>query len=199
MGMVPYEALYGRPCRTPLCWTLVWKRSTLDASFVQKTTKKIRVLKLNMREAQDRQRSYDDPRRKDIDIMERVGPVAYRFELPEVMHAFHKVFHVSMLRKCLHKDDEVLPKILVDLQLNMTLEMRPVRVLKRGDLGIRGEDEGKVPEMVREAGRGPSLSNLGPNVVMVRRPWLEWTEYSSPSLLILCRLGVVGFAIEVPR
>ena len=47
------------------------------------------------------------------------------------MRAFHKVFHVSMLRKCLHKDDEVLAKIPEDHQPNMTLEARPVRVLER--------------------------------------------------------------------
>ena len=49
----------------------------------------------------------------------------------DVMRAFHKVFHVSMLRKCLHKDDEVLAKIPEDHQPNMTLEARPVRVLER--------------------------------------------------------------------
>ena len=57
--------------------------------------------------------------------------MAYRLELPDVMRAFHKVFHVSILRKCLHKDDEVLAKILEDLQPNMTLKARPVRVLEK--------------------------------------------------------------------
>lgn len=52
-------------------------------------------------------------------------------ELPEVMLAFHKGFHVSMLKKGLHKDDEVCPNIPVDLQPNMTLKARPVRVLER--------------------------------------------------------------------
>jgi len=51
--------------------------------------------------------------------------------LPDVKCGFHKIFHVSMLRKCLYKDDEVLAKIPEDLQYNMTLEARPVRVLER--------------------------------------------------------------------
>ena len=165
IGMAPYEALYGRPCRTPLCWTQVGERSIYGADFVQETSEKIRVLKLNMREAQDRQKCYADKRRKELEfevgdmvylkmamlrgpnrsltetklsprfmgpfrIVERVGPVAYRLELPEVMQAFHKVFHVSMLKKCLHKDDEVLAKILADFQPIMTLEARPVRILE---------------------------------------------------------------------
>ena len=166
IGMAPFEALYGRPCRTLLCWTQVGERSIYGADYVQETTERIGVLKLNMKEVQDRQRSYADKRRRELEfevgdrvylkmamlrgpnrsisetklsprymgpfrIVERVGPVAYRLELPDVMRAFHKVFHVSMLRKCLHKDDEVLAKIPEDLQPNMTLEARPVRVLER--------------------------------------------------------------------
>ncbi|XP_023634310.1 uncharacterized protein LOC111829458 [Capsella rubella] len=77
-------------------------------------------------------------------IVERVGPVVYRLELPEVMHAFHKVFHVSMLRKCLHKDDEVLATIPTDLQPSMTLEARPVRVLERRVKELRRK---KIPLM----------------------------------------------------
>ena len=179
IGMAPYEALYGRPCRTPLCWTQVGERSTLGASFVQETTEKIRVLKLNMKEAQDRQKSYADKRRKELvfevgdrvylkmallrgpnrsitatklsprymgpfQIVERVGPVAYRLELPEIMQAFHKVFHVSMLKKCLHRVDEVLAEIPSDLQLNMTVEARPLRVLERRVKELRRK---KIPMM----------------------------------------------------
>ncbi|KAL1207553.1 hypothetical protein V5N11_017231 [Cardamine amara subsp. amara] len=179
IGMAPYEALYGRPCRTPLCWTQVGERSTLGASFVQETTEKIRVLKLNMKEAQDRQKSYADKRRKELKfevgdrvylkmallrgpnrsitttklsprymgpfrIVERVGPVAYRLELPEIMHAFHKVFHVSILKKCLHRGDEVLGEIPSNLQPNMTVEARPLRVLQRRVKELRRK---KIPMM----------------------------------------------------
>jgi len=64
-------------------------------------------------------------------IIGRVGPVAYMLDLLDVMRAFHMVFHVSMLRKCFLKDDEVLAKIPEDHQPNMTLEARLVRVLER--------------------------------------------------------------------
>ncbi|CAA7049347.1 unnamed protein product [Microthlaspi erraticum] len=136
IGMAPFEALYGRPCRTPLCWTQVGERSMYGATYVQETTEKVRVVRLNMKEAQDRQKSYADRRRRELEfqvgdrvylkmamlrgpnrsiaenklsprfmgpfpVVERVGPLAYRLELPEIMRAFHKVFHVSMLRKCL--------------------------------------------------------------------------------------------------
>ncbi|KAL1208840.1 hypothetical protein V5N11_010518 [Cardamine amara subsp. amara] len=64
-------------------------------------------------------------------IVKRVGPVAYRLELPEIMQAFHKVFHVSMLKKCLHRGDEVLAEIPSDLQSNMIVEARPLRILEQ--------------------------------------------------------------------
>jgi len=50
-------AYNGRPCRTPLCWTQVWERSIYGADYVQETMVRIRVLKLNKKEAHDRQPS----------------------------------------------------------------------------------------------------------------------------------------------
>ena len=58
IGMSPYEALDGRPCRTPLCWTQVGERSMLGPEIVEETIEKIRFLKEKMKEANDRQKSY---------------------------------------------------------------------------------------------------------------------------------------------
>ncbi|CAA7036636.1 unnamed protein product [Microthlaspi erraticum] len=68
IGMAPFEALYGRPCRTPLCWTQVGERSMYGATYVQETTEKVRVVRLNMKEAQDRQKSYADRRRRELEF-----------------------------------------------------------------------------------------------------------------------------------
>ncbi|KAG7559449.1 Integrase catalytic core [Arabidopsis thaliana x Arabidopsis arenosa] len=142
IGMAPFVALYGRPCRTPLCWTQVGEMSLYDEGFVRKTSKKIRVLKLNMKQAQDRQKSYADKRRRELEfeVGDRVylkmamlrGPNTSITEnklSPRYMGPFKIVEQVG--QKCLHKDDEVLAKIPSDLQPNMTLEARPVRVLER--------------------------------------------------------------------
>ena len=44
IGMASYEALYGRKCRSPLCWYDVGERNLLGPDLVQETTEKIRVI-----------------------------------------------------------------------------------------------------------------------------------------------------------
>ncbi|XP_010463369.1 PREDICTED: uncharacterized protein LOC104744041 [Camelina sativa] len=64
-------------------------------------------------------------------ILERIGPVAYRLELPPAMAAFHKVFHVSMLRKCITHRENVTSEPPPDLQENLTIIGIPVRIIGR--------------------------------------------------------------------
>ena len=44
IGMAPYEALYGRKCRTPLCWQKIDKTLTIGPELIQATMDKIRVI-----------------------------------------------------------------------------------------------------------------------------------------------------------
>ncbi|KAA0037806.1 DNA/RNA polymerases superfamily protein [Cucumis melo var. makuwa] len=62
IGMAPYEALYGRPCRTPVCWNEVGERKLVGPELVQITTNNIKLIRENLRKAQDRQKSYADMR-----------------------------------------------------------------------------------------------------------------------------------------
>jgi hypothetical protein len=66
--MAPYEALYGRKCRTLICWEEVGERKLLGPEMVQLTTDKVRVIKKRMKEAQDRQKSYADSRRRPLEF-----------------------------------------------------------------------------------------------------------------------------------
>ncbi|GJW87848.1 reverse transcriptase domain-containing protein, partial [Tanacetum coccineum] len=69
----PFEALYGRKCRLPIMW-VGWRRKKgkLAPRFVG-----------------------------PFEIIEKVGPVAYRLDLPEELDGVHDTFHVSNLKKCL--------------------------------------------------------------------------------------------------
>ena len=44
IGMAPYEALYGRRCRTPLCWDEVGERKLLGPEFIDMTKEKIKII-----------------------------------------------------------------------------------------------------------------------------------------------------------
>ncbi|GAU44250.1 hypothetical protein TSUD_399960 [Trifolium subterraneum] len=70
IGMAPYEALYGRKRRTPLCWTEVGDKGVLGPDIIQETTLKIKSVKEHMRVAQSRQKSYADHRRRPIEFDE---------------------------------------------------------------------------------------------------------------------------------
>ena len=68
--MDPYEALYGRKCRTPLCRTEVGDDRVLGPEIIQETTEKIRMIRDKVKQAQDRQKSYADNRRRPLEFAE---------------------------------------------------------------------------------------------------------------------------------
>ena len=70
-------------------------------------------------------------------VIEQVGSVAYKLDLPSEMEAFHNVFHVSQLRKCLADQDVLIPEIPSDLGTNLSLETRPVRIVDRMEKSMR--------------------------------------------------------------
>ena len=57
IGVAPFEALYGRACRTPLCWSEVGERPLVGPEIVEETTQNVQVIKANLKAAQDRQKS----------------------------------------------------------------------------------------------------------------------------------------------
>lgn len=70
IDMAPYEALYGRKCRTPLVWHQEGENMLLGPDIIQQTTDKVRVIQEKMKTAQSRQKSYADKRRKPLEFEE---------------------------------------------------------------------------------------------------------------------------------
>ena len=54
IGMAPYEALYGRPCRSPLCWMEIGETALLGPDLVQETTEKVKIIRQRLLTAQSR-------------------------------------------------------------------------------------------------------------------------------------------------
>ncbi|KAD3066456.1 hypothetical protein E3N88_34336 [Mikania micrantha] len=68
IGMPPYEVLYGRRCRTPMCWGGVGQKEVGSKAAVIDLTEKLQLVKARMKAAQDRQKSYADKRRRPIEF-----------------------------------------------------------------------------------------------------------------------------------
>ena len=67
IGMAPYEALYGRRCRTPMCWTELHEHKIIGPDLVKDTKEKVQIIQQRLKVASDRQRSYANLKRKDIE------------------------------------------------------------------------------------------------------------------------------------
>ena len=148
IGMAPYEGLYRRPCRSPMCWTESGEATLIGPELV----------------AQSRQKSYADHRRRPLEfqvtdhvflrvsprkgvfrfgkkgklapryigpfeILQRVGEVAYQLALPSQLLGIHDVFHVSLLRKYERDVSHILDWQELKLQENMKYEERPRKIL----------------------------------------------------------------------
>ena len=66
INMAPYEALYGRKCRSPLYWDEVGERRVLGPDAVEEMVGIVRQIRERIKEAQNRQKSYADVRRTDL-------------------------------------------------------------------------------------------------------------------------------------
>jgi hypothetical protein len=73
--MAPFEALYGRKCRTPLNWVEAGERKYYGIDFVKEAKAQVRTIKIHMVAAQSRQKSYADRHRKPIEF--EVGDFVY--------------------------------------------------------------------------------------------------------------------------
>ncbi|GKA76421.1 putative reverse transcriptase domain-containing protein [Tanacetum coccineum] len=162
----PFEALYGRKCRSPVIWTEVGESQLIGPEIVQETTEKIFQIKERLKTARSRQKSYADKRRKPLEfevgdrvllkvspwkgvvrfgkkgklapryvgpfeIIERVGPVAYRLKLPQELSCVHDTFHVSNLKKCLAEPDVQVPLDEIEIDENLRFVEEPLEIVER--------------------------------------------------------------------
>ena len=66
--MAPYEALYRRKCKSPLCWDEIGKRELTGPEIIQDATEKVALIKRRLEIAASRQKSYADPKRRDVEF-----------------------------------------------------------------------------------------------------------------------------------
>ncbi|CAL2240064.1 unnamed protein product [Prunus armeniaca] len=66
--MALYEALYGRMCRTPVCWNEVGDKKVEKVDSIRATTEKVKMIIEKLKTTQDQQKSYADNRSKDLEF-----------------------------------------------------------------------------------------------------------------------------------
>ena len=64
--MAPYEALYGRKCRTPLCWIELSEKKVIGPDLIQETEENVKIIREKLKVATDRKISYVDMKIKGI-------------------------------------------------------------------------------------------------------------------------------------
>ncbi|KAK4395669.1 hypothetical protein Sango_1721200 [Sesamum angolense] len=164
--MAPYEALYGRKYRSPICWDIEGLRQLEGPELVQQTVDKIQTVKKCLKATQDRQKSYADKHRREMEyevgekvflkvspwrgilrfgkqgklspryigayeILERVGPLAYRLALPAELSQIHDVFHFSMLRRYRSNPSHILREPEIEVSEGLTYVDEPIEILDR--------------------------------------------------------------------
>ncbi|GJR90195.1 putative reverse transcriptase domain-containing protein [Tanacetum coccineum] len=135
--VAPFEPLYGRKCRSRVCWSEVGDAQLMGPELIREMIEMIVQIKNRLLAARSRQKSYADVRRKPLEfkvgdkILSRVGPVAYKLELPQQLQRIHNTFHVSNLKKCLSDEDFIIPldEVRIDKKLHFIEE--PIEIMDR--------------------------------------------------------------------
>ncbi|KAL0540033.1 hypothetical protein IC582_024261 [Cucumis melo] len=187
IGMALFEALYGRCCRSPICWSEVGEQRMLGPKLFQTTNAAIQKIRDHMLTTQSREKNYADERRKDLEfdvgdmvflkiapmksvirfekkgklsphfvgpfeILEHIGPVAYRLALPLAFSAVHDVFHVFMLRKYVADPTHVVDFEPLQINENLSYEEQPVEILAKEVKVLRNKGIAMVKVLWRNHG-----------------------------------------------
>ncbi|KAD2034901.1 hypothetical protein E3N88_12326 [Mikania micrantha] len=192
IDMAPFEALYGRKYRSPVCWNELGEAQITGPELVQETTSKIMRIRENLTTARSRQKTYADKRRKPLEfqvndmvllkvspwkgvvrfgkkgklapryvgpfkVLERIGKLAYRLELPHELSNMHPTFHVSNLKKCLSEENLHVPLDEVRIDESMQFIEKPVKIVDREVKTLKNK---RIPIVLVkwDSKRGPELT-----------------------------------------
>ncbi|KAK8945232.1 hypothetical protein KSP39_PZI008141 [Platanthera zijinensis] len=173
--MEPFEALYGRRCRTPLSWAEEGERTLYNREKIDKWHEKVKLIQERMKAAQDRQQKYYNARHRLVQfqvgdqvclkirpfkgvtrfrrlgklspryvgpfsVIERVGDVAYRLELPVELQRLHHVFHVSALRKYIRDPETIVSATNLQIEPDLSSPTEPHQIIARQNKQLRNRD-----------------------------------------------------------
>ncbi|GKA23114.1 putative reverse transcriptase domain-containing protein [Tanacetum coccineum] len=133
----PYEALYGRKCRSPVCWAEVGEAQLTGPELIQETTEKIVLIKQRMQAAQDRQKATLIEARKpmesklETEVSSRSHLGKELLELPQELSRVHHTFHVSNLKKCYADEPLVMPLEGIHVDDKLQFVEEPIEIIEQ--------------------------------------------------------------------
>ncbi|KAK8918382.1 hypothetical protein KSP39_PZI021861 [Platanthera zijinensis] len=173
--MAPFEALYGRRCRTPLSWAEDGEYKLFPKNQMDKMNDKLTLVRERLKITQDRQQKYYNARHRRVEfnvgemvclkikpfkgvsrirrlgklspryvgpfvISEKIGPVAYRLVLSDVLQNVHDVFHVSSLRKYIADPDKIVPSEQIQINSDLSSPTEPYKIVDWQNKQLRNRE-----------------------------------------------------------
>nr|GEU64523.1 hypothetical protein [Tanacetum cinerariifolium] len=136
---VPFEALYGQKCSSPICWVEVGDAQLIGPKLIHETTEKIMQIKSRIQAVSPWKRVIRfgkqgklNPRYiRPFKVLAKVGSVAYRLKLPKQPRRVHSTFHVSSLKKCLSEEPLAIPLDELHIDDKLHFVKKPVKIMDR--------------------------------------------------------------------
>ncbi|GKA06846.1 putative reverse transcriptase domain-containing protein [Tanacetum coccineum] len=134
----PFEALYGRKCRSPVIWTEVGESQLIGPEIVQETTEKIVQIKERLKTARVAGKAMlirgvnllNSRLETDCYLRYLHGREWYDL-LPQELSCVHNTFHVSNLKKCLAEPDVQVPLDEIEINENLRFVKEPIEIVER--------------------------------------------------------------------
>ncbi|WMV46390.1 hypothetical protein MTR67_039775 [Solanum verrucosum] len=152
IDMAPFEAFYGKECRSPIGWFKAGDVKPLGVDLVKDAQDKVRSIQTKLLASQSRQKKYADHKVRDMTFQTgenvllkvspmkgvmifgqkgKLGPVAYRMTLPSNLSGVHPVFHVSILKRYHGDEDYIIKWDSIVLDKNLQYKEEPIAILDR--------------------------------------------------------------------
>ncbi|XP_052876200.1 uncharacterized protein LOC128282009 [Gossypium arboreum] len=130
------KALYGHRCRTPLCWTELGEHHVLGPELVSDTVDKVRLIRDQLKEVSDKQKSYTDLKHREIEysvrdfvFLKTSGASCQPVRASSIIGADSQCFHVSMLRSDNSDPMYVISIEEIEVRPNLTFKEESVQIL----------------------------------------------------------------------
>ncbi|GKB39940.1 putative reverse transcriptase domain-containing protein [Tanacetum coccineum] len=131
----PFEALYSRKYRSPVCWAEVGEVQLTGPEIVQETTEKIIQIKQRIQAARVvhfGKRGKLNPRYVGpFKVLEKVRAIAYKLKLSQDLSRVHNTFHVSNLKKCYADEPLVVPLDGLHIDDKLHFVEEPIEIMDR--------------------------------------------------------------------